>query len=244
MAVTSPNDNIMSPANAAGVGNYVQMAQQNSSSGSAPKSVFEGMQTIANLSRVKAGYNPLDPEGKGSKANFLQFSQYLADLPALSLLNSSTKEVHQQEQNADKIIDSFVAAFEGIAQENVAAITSAVSNLAKAALSYSKKEQKYSNFAQNLLQVNSTGDVQFHLYSSVFQISQTESKGTITYKSDYSVLVAVYELAASEWGQISGIFNKQEKTSINDWLNNMKTPVKGAGGARALCLYPQLGGRR
>lgn len=229
---------IQNPANAAAVGDYAAKAAAAASNSSNPGSIFEGMQTIADLSRTHAHYNPLDPTGTGNKEHFTNFTQNIADAPMLSLLHASTKNVDQKSQNSDALIDSFVSAFEGIAQENVAAITSAVANLAKAALSYSDKVQKYSNFAQNLLQTNSSGNVEFHLYSSQFEIHQTKSKGTVTFQANYEVLCAVYQLSAASWNQVKAEFNKQKKTDTNSWMNSMKTPVNAAGGsARALCLY-------
>ena len=232
----------MAPANAAAVGDYQKMANAAATSGLHPGSIFEGMQTVADLSRTRAHYNPLDPTGTGNKAHFLDFSQNIAEAPFLSLLNASTKSVEQKSENADTLIDSFVSAFEGIASENVAQITSAVKNLAKAALSYSDKVQKYSNFAQNLLQTNSSGDVEFHLYSSQLSIHQNESKGTITFESSYEVLVAVYQLSSASWADVKDAFAKQKKTSTESWMNSMKTPVNAEGGARALCLYKNLFG--
>jgi hypothetical protein len=240
MLVQTATNQVMAPANAIGVGNYDVMAAAAETSGSNPGSIFEGMQTIADLSRTRAHYNPLDPNGTGNQQHFLQFTQLIADAPMLSLIKADTTSVVNNSQNADSLIDSFVSAFVGIATENVGEITKAVANLAKAAVSYSDKIESYSNFAQNLLQVDSSGNVEFHLYSSVFNIHTTEKKGTITFHSDYNVLRAVYQLSPASWSSVKDLFNQQKKTDTKNWLDNMTTPDKGAGGARALCIERML----
>lgn len=231
-AVSGP---IMNPSNAAAVGDYAERAAASATSGSAPGSIFEGMQTAADLARTRSGYNPLDPEGTGNKAHFLQFTQNIADAPFLSLIKADRVYVNQQSQDSSKLIESFVDAFVGIATENAAQIQTSVQNLAKAAISYSNKTQRYCNFAQNLLQLNSSGNVEFHLYSSQFSIQTSEKKGTITFQSSYEVLRAVYQLSPASWANVKPLFEQQEQTDTEDWLAQMRTPPN-EGGAIASCL--------
>ncbi|MCC5615138.1 hypothetical protein LC605_08610 [Nostoc sp. CHAB 5836] len=225
---------VMAPANALGVGDYVKKADDAATPGPAPGSIFEGMQTIADLSRTRANYNPLDPQGTGNKQHFLQFTQNIADAPFLSLINASTTEVHQRSTDASVLVNSFVGAFVGIADNDKKQVEDSVTNLVNAALSWSNQQQRLSNFAQNLLQTNPSG-VEFHLYSSVFEIYTTNNKGVITFESSYYLLRAVYQLSQASWNDIKPIFDQQKKTSTEDWLNNMKTPTK-SDGSRALCL--------
>lgn len=237
MLLQAASGSIMAPAKADAVGNYAQQAAAAATPGTAPISVFDGMQTIANLSRVRASYNPLDPEGTGNKAHFLQFSQNIADAPMLTLLKADTMEVTERSQNSDALIKAFVGAFVGLATQDVDEIQNNVKSLAHAALSYANRQERYSQFAQNLLRTDRGGAVEFHLYSSQFQISQTERKGTITFASSYTVLRAVYQLSPNGWNQVREIFNQQQKTSTQSWLDNMNTkPKAGGGAARALCL--------
>lgn len=228
---------VMNPANAVGVGTYDADAAKAATPAPNPVSIFEGMQTAADIARVNAGYNPLDPTGTGDKAHFLQFTQNIASAPFLSLIQADTTSISQQSHNADDLIDSFVAAFVGIASSDQAQIESSVKSLAKAALSYSGKQESYSNFAQNLLQTDSSGNVEFHLYSSTFQIKSSNNKGYISYESSYEVLRAVYQLSPGSWSAVMQEFENVKKTDTNNWINNMKTPEKTTGGARALCLY-------
>ncbi|MCP9765181.1 hypothetical protein [Lacihabitans soyangensis] len=240
MVLQVADGQIMAPANSAGIGGYDAAASAAATNGSSPGSIFEGMQTIARLARTRSGYNPLDPEGMGNKQHFIQFTQNIASAPMLDLLKADTQDVINNSQNSDSLINSFVDAFIGISTENVGEITKAVSNLAKAALSYSDKIEKYSNFAQNLLQVDSSGNVQFHLYASTFGIHTTESKGTVTFHSEYSVSRAVYQLSPAAWNACKEYFNQQQNTDTNSWINSMTTPVKANGGARALCIERML----
>lgn len=232
-AVSGP---IMNPSNAAAVGDYAEIAAASATSGSAPGSIFEGMQTAANLARTRAGYNPIDPEGTGNKAHFLQFAQNIADAPFLALIKADTVHVNQKSQDSSKLIQSFVDAFVGIATENAAQIQTAVQNLANAAISYSKETQSFSNVAQNLLQLNSSGNVEFHLYSSKFLIQTSKRKGTITFQSSYEVLRAVYQLSPASWAHLKPLLQWQERTDTEDWLDQMTTPPNGSGGAIASCL--------
>ena len=232
-AVSGP---IMNPSNADAVGDYAEKAAASATSGSAPESIFEGMQTVANLARTRAGYNPLDPEGTGNKAHFLQFTQNIADAPFLDLIKADRVQVTQKSKDSSKLIKSFVDAFVGIATENVAQIQISVKNLANAALSYAEEIQEFSNFAQNLLQLKSSGNVEFHLYSSQFQIQTSERKGTITFQSSYEVLRAVYQLSPASWANVKPLLQQQKKTDTISWLNEMRTKSKGSGGAIASCL--------
>ena len=227
---------IMAPTNASGVGDYVAKAAAAATPGTAPGSIFEGMQTVANLCRVKANYNPLDVEGNGNFAHFLQFTQNIADVPFLSLLNSSSQEIEQKSKNSDILINSFVDGFVGLAEEDKDAVTNSVKTLAKAALSYAGQVETGSNFAQNLLQTNSSGDVQFSLFNSIFTIKSENNKGTITFESSYKLYRAVYQLSAASWAEIKPVFDQQQKTDTSEWLKNMTTKPKGLGAATTPCL--------
>ena len=227
---------IMNPANTAAVGNYAAQAASAASPGTAPVSVFEGMQTIANLSRVRAGYNPLDVEGTGNKAHFLQFTQNIADAPFITLLTADTLAVKQESHNSDILVDTFVDGFVGLAEGDIIKVRNSVKTLAAAALSYAGQEEKGSNFAQNLLQVNSAGDVQFSLYSSEFSIKSEQNKGTVTFQSSYFLVRAVYQLSVASWKQIKDLFAEQQKTDTQSWLNQMSTKKKVAEAAKTPCL--------
>jgi hypothetical protein len=236
LATLSSTGQTMAPANASGVGDYADKAKAAATIGPAPGSIFEGMQTIADLSRTRAHYNPLDPEKTGNKQHFLAFSQNIADAPMLSLLRADTVSIEEKSQDASKLINGFVSLFDGLSKEDVAGVTAAVTKLADAALSYSDKIEKYSQFAQNLLQTDSSGNVKFHLYSSTFQIHTTESKGVITFQSSYELLRAVYQLSPSSWQDVKDIFSQQKKADAAAWFDSMTTKPKAGSGIRALCL--------
>ncbi|WP_224554168.1 hypothetical protein [Pectobacterium versatile] len=200
-----------------------------------PQTMYDGMQTILNLCRVKSGYNPLDPEGTGDKAHFSLFTQNIASVPCFTLLNAQTKNIKQQSHNANDLINSFVSAFDGLAQQDVAKIENSVGDLVKAALSYAHQEEVESNFTQGVLQ---TGDDQviFSLYASVFETSATNDKGIVTFKSEYTLQEAQYGLSKSDWENIKEAFSSEEKTSMEQWLSSMQTPVKSGSSVKALCL--------
>ncbi|GBF52641.1 hypothetical protein N0824_00490 [Microcystis sp. 0824] len=227
---------IMNPANAAAVGDYKAKADSAASPGSAPVSVFEGMQTTANLSRVRAEFNPIDVEGTGNKAHFLQFTQNIADAPFLTLLSANTLEVKEKSHNADTLINSFVGGFIGLAESDIAQVLTSVKTLASAALSYAGQQERVSNFAQNLLQVDSSGDVQFSLYSSEFSIKSENNKGTITFEASYFLVRAQYQLSVASWNQVVNVFSAQQKTDTQSWLDQMSTKNKSVGAAKTPCL--------
>lgn len=227
---------ITNPANAAAVGDYKAKADSAASPGSAPVSVFEGMQTTANLSRVRAEYNPLNVEVNGNKAHFLQFTQNIADAPFLTLLSSDTIEIKQKSRESNELINSFVDGFVGLAEGDKNQVLNSVKNLASAALSYAGQEEKLSNFAQNLLQVDLAGDVQFSLYSSEFSIKSENHKGTISFEASYLLVRAVYQLSVASWEQIKDAFSQQQKTDTQSWLDQMSTKSKSVEAAKTPCL--------
>lgn len=231
-----PTTGIQAPANAFGVGDYDLEAKKHATSSSNPQSVFEGMQTIANLARVRAGYNPLDPEGYGDLPHFLQFTKNISDAPFLALLTADTKKVVQKSRDSNAIIDSFVQDFVGIAEQNQKEIENAVSSLAKAATSRAGAVQKYSNFAQNLLQVNAHGDIEFSVYNSLFEIKTKKGKGTITYHMQYDLSRAVYQLSQEAWDSVKDQFDQILKTTTDEWLGSMTTEVKPGPVADLSCL--------
>lgn len=239
--LSSENQQIMSPARAAGAGDYVKKAKAAQTQGKAPVSVFEGMQSIANLCRSKAGYDPLDVrkdgKGKGNKEYFLRFTGNLAKVPFLTVLNADSKQIEQKSKDSSTLINGFVNAFTGLAKEDQAQVQDSVTQLANAALSYAGQEESESNFAQNLLQVNSSGDVQFSLHYSQFSISAQKSKGSIKFQSSYELAEAVYELSKDQWERIKPSFEQQEKTAVEDWLKNMSTqPNKDLEAPKTPCL--------
>ncbi|MEI9609718.1 hypothetical protein [Raoultella ornithinolytica] len=230
---------VMNPAIAAATQDYIDgnihASKLVNATSSAPQTMFDGLQTIVNLCRVQSGYNALDPDGTGNKVYFTRFTQNVANVPCLSLLSAETKNIKQQSHNADELINSFVDAFDGLTQSDQSKIKSSVTSLAKAALSYANQDQKSSNFTQNILQ---TGDDQviFTLYASTFEISSTQSKGVISFKSEYSLQQALYSLSRASWERVKDLFAEQEKTTMEQWLNDMKTPAKSGSTVKALCL--------
>ncbi|WP_434584682.1 hypothetical protein ACMYSP_24625 [Klebsiella sp. R390] len=230
---------VMNPAIASATQEYIEGnirdSQLFNTASSAPQTMYDGLQTIVNLCRVQSGYNALDPNGTGSKAYFTKFTQNIANVPCLTLLSAETKNIKQQSHNADELINSFVDAFDGLTQSDQSKIKSSVTSLVKAALSYANEEQKSSNFTQNILQ---TGDDQviFTLYASTFEISSTKSKGVISFKSEYSLQQALYSLSRASWERVKDMFAEQEKTTMEQWLNDMKTPQKSDSTVKALCL--------
>lgn len=227
---------IENPARAEAVGDYRQQANNASTPGTAPQSIFDGMQTAVNMCRTKAEYNPLDPDGKGDKTHFIQFTQYISSMPFVTLDWATTTQIKQQSKNADVLINSFVDGFWGIEKGDKNQIVKSVQGLVSAALSYANQTEKMSNFAQNLLQVDSAGNVQFSLYSSTFQISATEKKGIITFHSEYELSQAMYSLSPASWASVREAFSRQYKVTVDDWINDMTTPVKQGSTVKALCL--------
>ncbi len=230
------NSQIQNPARAEAVGDYAAKAKAAETPGTAPISVFDGMQTAVNLCRTKSQFNPLDPENYGNKEHFLLFTQYISSMPFVTLQWAQTTNIKQKSHNADTLIDSFVSGFQGIAEKDKDAIVESVRHLVSAALSYSDQTEKQSNFAQNLLQVDSAGNVVFNLYSSTFEIHSSEHKGNITFQSEYSLSQASYTLSPSTWEQVKASFAEQLKVSVDDWLNDMKTPLNQNSQIRAVCL--------
>lgn len=229
-------DAIQNPSRAEAVGDYQAKANAASTPGTAPISVFDGMQTAVNLCRTKSQFNPLDPENYGNKEHFLLFTQYISSMPFVTLQWAQTTDIKQQSHNADVLIDSFVGGFKGIADKDKDAIINSVKSLVSAALSYSDQTEKESNFAQNLLQVDGEGNVLFNLYSSTFEIKSSSHKGNITFQSEYTLAQASYTLSPSSWELVKESFAKQLKVTVDDWLNDMKTPVKPGSTIRAICL--------
>lgn len=224
------------PVMATASGSYIEDAKKAETPGRAPISVFDGLQTAVNLCRVNAGFDPLDPKGKGNEQHFLAFTNNIARVPFMDLASANTKEIKQNSRNADELINSFVAGFDGIRKQDEEEIKKSVTNLVKAALSYSNESERYSNFSQNLLQTDSGGDVSFYLYSSTFQIKSSNNKGVITYHSEYKLNQAQYKLSQTKWEQVKEIFIDTEKTTTKSWLDLMKTPVDKTSNIRAFCL--------
>lgn len=227
---------VQNPARAIGSADYLREAQEQASDSDAPQSIFEGLQTAVNLARIQSGFDPLNPDIEGNKKNFTTWTENIAAAPFLTLVDATTTEITQSSQNSDAIIDSFVDAFVGISSGDRNAIIASVSNLVKAALSWSEETQKQSNFAQNLLRTEAEGAVSFHLYYSEFEISQSSNKGTITFHSEYTLKQAEYSLSQATWDDLKDIFAEQLKTSTDDWLDSMLTPDKPGSRVRATCL--------
>ncbi len=221
-----PQLDIQNPTSSYATEAYVVKAKEMESAGTVPESIFEGIQTVADIARVRTQFNPLDPEGTGNKEHFIKFTQYIDSAPFLALLNADTMMVETSSHNSSELVNSFVDAFTGIDAKDKDQIVGAVTNLANAALSYSNRIEKYSNFAQNILDVDGDGNVLFHLYSSQFQIKAEERKGTITFDTTYSVIRSVYQLSVGEWRRIRGNFADQTKTSTQEWLSRFTTPCK------------------
>ncbi|MFW1985064.1 hypothetical protein ACG94M_17355 [Acinetobacter guillouiae] len=133
---------------------YLKGAREFSTSGSAPISVYDGLQTTLNICRAKSGYNPLDQEQendpagkdrKGSAKYFIAFTNLIAGVPFLTLDWAESTYIDQKSHNADEIINSFLKGFKGIQEKDQQKIRDSIVDLVKAALSYAKKNTKKIN---------------------------------------------------------------------------------------------------
>jgi hypothetical protein len=210
-----------------------------SATSDAPQSIYDGLQTIVNLCRVRSQFNPLDPGNFGTEPYFLAFTQQIAQVPVITLENSSVQTISQQSHNADELINSFMQGFEGLLQDDMKKIKSGLQQLVTAALSYSKEEQKQSNFTQNLLQ-KGDGKVLFLLYSSKFTIVAEKKKGTIKFESHYILHQAEYSLSESAWERVREQFASLHKTSMDDWLKKVTTPPDPSTLVTVPCLMNKV----
>ncbi|AVF38011.1 hypothetical protein [Rahnella sikkimica] len=237
--LNSSDSSIMNPSGAVATQEYISSYNEALASSpvdaNAPQSIFDGIQTIINMCRASSNYNPLDPEGNGNKANYIAFTQAIASVPFMTLANSKTQNIIQKSHSADDLIDSFVSAFDGLAEGDISEIKKSVSSLVKAALSYANETETESNFAQSILQT-SDDLVTISLYSSNFTISSTNDKGVISYQSQYTLNGAQYTLSETDWDASRYAFANQEKISLENWLGSMNTKEKSGSTVKALCL--------
>ncbi|WP_240042426.1 hypothetical protein [Photorhabdus khanii] len=217
---------VQSPANAAATENYILLAKQSATSYKYPVSVTEGLQTIVNICRAVSDYNALDPEGKGNKEHFFAFTKELSGVPILSLISKSVQNVVQKSRNLDVLINSFLESFHGLTYLERDQMRAPLRQLAFAALSYAGKKQTRSNFVQNVLATSPRG-VSCFLYWSEFSIIALEdNKGTIEFQSTYLLPQAEYQLSYEAWRNARPAFEKIQKETLEDWINNMTTKKK------------------
>ena len=236
LATLQENQDALGPFHVYPVSAYVNRARNMTTLGSAPITIYDGLQTIVNMCRVKSQYDPLDPHGKGSYAYFLLFAGLLASVPCLNIQWAEISIVTQKSQNADILIDSFVKKFQGISTKEQSNLKISVKKLVTAALSYAGAQQKSANFIQNLLDVDVRGNVYFNIYSSFFTISQTSNKSGITFQSEYFLHQISYCLTSSNWEQVRELYADQQKQTIDDWVNNMTTKPKTGSKMKTPCL--------
>nr|ASU92576.1 PIP-47Bc [Pseudomonas monteilii] len=231
-----------SPAKGAATDSYAKDANNNVSPGSAPVSIYEGLQTSIDIARRRSGYNPLDqptdqkPKAAGDREHFIAFTQQIANIPFLSLLAAQVTQIQQKSHDANALVDSFVKGFIGLKNQDVEQIKQSLSSLVNAALSYSEQTERQSNFNQNILQTGNGGSVNFMLYASEFTIKASSHKGTITFQSSYTLSQAIYQLSVESWNNVKDTFSKQQKTDTEQWLDDTTTPVKEGSKLRAICL--------
>jgi hypothetical protein len=219
---------------------YLASAKSVSSNNSAPISVHDGIQTVINMCRSKSEYDPLDQKGKGSGEYFTKFTNLISGVPFLTLEWSEVTTIEQKSHNADSLIDSFLNGFRGVENQDKEEIRKSLKELVKAALSYSKTKQTKSIFSQNIFSEQNKNTelekVSCAIYSSIFEISQTEHKGNITFYAKYSLIQASYSLNTSTWNRIKNSFAEKEKESVDAWIHGTTTPENVSSGVKALCL--------
>lgn len=214
----------------------IDVVQESTNSDVPPTTMYDGMQTTINLCRVNAGFDPLDPKGKGDAAHFIKFTNNVASVPFITLNKASTSEVKQQSHDSSALIASFVGAFEGMLAGDAQMLTKSLKGLTNAALSYAGQEERQSNFSQTMLQTGGGDAVLFFLYASVFTIQVTQSKGTITYKTQYELRQASYSLSQTAWLQVKDVFAKQTNIDTKKWLESMQTPQDQQSEVTVECL--------
>lgn len=230
-----------SPSAGSATDDYSAAAKKNASTGSAPVSIQEGLQTSIDIARRRSGYNPLDqptvekPHTAGDRDHFIAFTNQIAEIPFLSLLSSQVSQIQQKSHNADDLINSFVDGFMGLKNQDVADIKKSLTQLTQAALSYANQTEEQSNFNQNILQ-QGDGEVFFMLYASEFSIRTTSRKGVITFQSSYILSQAMYSLSVESWNNVKDVFSNQQKTDTTGWLNDTTTQPKTGSTVRAICL--------
>nr|ASU92577.1 PIP-47Fa [Pseudomonas chlororaphis] len=232
------------PAGSLATARYLQAANNNASSGSAPTSLQDGLQTCVNMARTRSGWNPNDPptaanpHTTGDYEHFISFTKEISRIPFLTLESASSSLVMQQSHNADDLINSFANGFHGLETADIEETKRGLKELVKAALSECEKTNRESFFNQHTLQQKDDTAI-YLIYSSTFSIVATDQKGTINFQSSYLLTQSKYTLSNATWDRIKDLFYDQQKTDTNTWLNGMKTLPRAGSTARATCLEGQ-----
>lgn len=185
-----------------------------------------GLMHISDLSRIKAGWNPVsleDPDASTLKYN--DYLRRLISMPLLSLDYSETQRIVRESSDWNELINSVADLFTGIQSQDKDQIRVSLTNLAKAASSRMSTDERTDLFCQSAL--NTGNNVyQLYLYSTNVTFKEEKGKGFDTKQSTFEVrklrLTLKYELWVRDWvARVIG----QTSSSLDDWLNDNQTNV-------------------
>lgn len=182
-----------------------------------------GATSIMDLALKHSGFQPTMPDSPNNYQNYLQYTNDVVTAPFFHLQYSDVKDLHEESENWDKLINSIVDLFEGVVEKDHTRIVSGLKQLAHAATSATEKIQTLNTFSQQVLRMDNK-EIQVALYSS--RISMKASGGKChpdRSVTDYKVNRAILTFYEELWPQCARMVAETKVIAVKDWVSAMSS---------------------
>jgi hypothetical protein len=186
-----------------------------------------GCAMVLSLAVQASGFNPLDP---ATTSNLGGFNNYVSQVLACPVFSIALKDEITPNMSADwgSVVNEIVSLYQGIDDNDLAAIRNGLYSLAQAASSHPGANETETLFVQNTMHYDEQLRV-FMYWSSVRMVTNVQKGGknspdVVTNNANLTLYRNILVFDAVAWPTYAPIIMHRTDASLESWLNDTTTP--------------------
>jgi hypothetical protein len=182
--------------------------------------------SILNHTQQKANFHPADTNPEKLAA---AYSTYIAEIdknPFLHLLSSEQSKQSFQSKDYNLLIDQVVSLYKGVSSQDLDAIKSSISEMAKSVFGQEKSEDWKNLFSQATLDMSDLANPTMLIYYTSLHMKHEKDGKSEVSEQDYEVRKTKYIILPDLIKAHAGTLAKLDKKSVDDWMSDSTSPEK------------------
>nr|CBA74863.1 conserved hypothetical protein [Arsenophonus nasoniae] len=195
------------------------------------ESPANGLAIISTIAMGGIGYDPQKASMPGNSEAYITYAEEMKKNVLMMVEEDKLLDLNYREENYDDLIDKIVDIYDSITGADKQKIKNSVTQLAKAALSYSEQKNDSVLFTQGVIASANKDDVKFYINSSHIlferQTGKTKSEPTDKYVSRIQIKSIVLKMHTFIYDKkIAEILLDTTRSDLEEWIRKMKTKAK------------------
>lgn len=205
------------------------------------ESPANGLAIVSTIAMGGVGYDPQKTIMFGNAEAYITYAEEMKRNVLMMVEEDKLLDLSYREENYDDLIDKIVDIYDSITGVDKKKIKSSITQLAKAALSYSEQKNNNILFTQGVIASASKDDVKFYINSSHIlferQAGNTKSQPTDKYVSRIQIKNIVLKMHTFIYDKkIAEILLDTTRSDLEEWIKKMKTKAKDKKEAMNYCF--------